>query len=100
MQLIGLVRSTAFKLCRDESILINAVAPGPVDTPISEITKKFVPIENFTPMKLLIESLDKIIDEDFTGRVIECSNKKIHLFEFSGFSDENSRFLIEDMIRL
>ena len=93
------MRSTSFKLRRDESILINAVAPGPVDTPISEITKKFVPAEKFTPMKLLVESLDKIIDEDFTGRVIECSNKDISFFEFADFSNENSRFLIEDMTR-
>ena len=98
-QLVGLVRASSIKLCRDESILINAVGPGPVDTPIAAMLKNFVPAEQFTPMNLMVKALDKIVDEDFTGQVIECTNKNLNLVKFAEFSCANSRELIESMTR-
>lgn len=97
--MVGLTRSTSYKLRRDESILINVIAPGPVDTPISEMTKKFVPIEHFTPMSLLIKALDMLIKDDAGGRIVECSNKEFYLRDPVPFSDDNAAFLMEDMIR-
>lgn len=79
--------------------MLNIVAPGPVDTPISEITKKSVPIEQFTPMSLLVQSLDRFLDEDITGKVIECSNKNMYIREPVEFADENAKILISDMER-
>ncbi|KAJ4345201.1 uncharacterized protein N0V89_011330 [Didymosphaeria variabile] len=97
--LVGLARSTGLKLERDESILISVIAPGPVDTPISEITKKYVPAEHFTPMDLMVKALDKVVDERLGGQVLECSNANMYIREPLAFSDDNTKFLIGDMSR-
>lgn len=78
--------------------MFNAIAPGPVDTPISAEMKKHVAPEKFTPMNHLVDALDMILDsKDMTGEVIECTNKEVKVFEFAGFSNSNSTELIGDM---
>lgn len=98
-QIVGLVRASSFKLRKHESITINTICPGPVDTGISDIMKKVVPEEHFTPMSVVIEAFKKFVDEDITGQVAEASNTQFYLRDPVAYSDTNSEFLIEDMKR-
>lgn len=78
--------------------MINAIGPGPVDTPISAEMKKHVAEEHFTPMIHLVKALDLILDsKDMAGEVVECTNKEVKVFKFADFDNENSRKLIGDM---
>lgn len=56
-------------------------------------------MEKFTPMRLLVEALERCIDNDMGGQVIECSVKDIYLRDPVEYANENARFLIEDMTR-
>ncbi|KIW95799.1 uncharacterized protein Z519_02863 [Cladophialophora bantiana CBS 173.52] len=97
--IVGLVRASSFKLLQTESLTINAICPGPVDTGISDIMKKVVPAEHFTPMSVVLGAFEKFVEENVTGQVAECSNKTFYLRDPVDYSDDNSRFLIEDMKR-
>lgn len=98
---MGLTRSSSQKLRRDESITINVISPGPVDTAISKDKEmqKVVPTERFTPLELVVRAAEKILDEDITGQVLECSNQKYYSRQPVDFSDDNTRTLMEDMQR-
>ncbi len=96
---MGLVRSASFKLIRTESITLNTICPGPVDTGISDLMKKVVPAEHFTPMSVVMSAFEHFVDGDVTGQVAECSNKKFYLRDPVDYSDYNARYLIEDMKR-
>lgn len=57
-------------------------------------------MENFTPLELVVEAAEQILAGDYTGAVLECSNKKIYKRVQVDYSDENSKWLIEDMHRM
>ncbi|KAK5222257.1 hypothetical protein LTR72_006514 [Exophiala xenobiotica] len=97
--IVGLVRASSHKLRKTESITINTICPGPVDTGISEQMKKVVPEERFTPMSVVLGAFEKFLDEDITGQVAEASNKQFYLRLPVEYADENSEFLVEDMKR-
>lgn len=96
---MALVRSSSHKLRHDEAITINAISPGPVDTTISEFMKTVVPPERFTPLELVLQAAERILDEDITGQVFECSNQQYYQRQPVDYADENPKFLIEDMTR-
>ncbi|KAF7552100.1 hypothetical protein G7Z17_g4528 [Cylindrodendrum hubeiense] len=76
---IGLLRSASEKLRKNESITLNAISPGPVDTSISGVMKKVVPTEHFTSMNVILDALDKLLDEDITGQVVEYLPQSFYL---------------------
>lgn len=92
-------RSASYRLHRDESITVNLISPGPADTNISDVLKDVVPREHLTPLSLIVDALDKILDEDITGQVLECSNQKFYLRQPVDYSDASAKFLLQDMKR-
>lgn len=98
-QVIGLLRSASEKLRKNESISLNAISPGPVNTSISDVLKEVVPTEHFTTMSVILDALDKILDEDITGQVFECSSQKFYLREPVEYCDKSAEFLLQDMKR-
>ncbi|KAH7018816.1 hypothetical protein EDB80DRAFT_869500 [Ilyonectria destructans] len=96
---IGLLRSASEKLRKNESISLNAISPGPVNTSISDVLKEVVPTEHFTTMSVILDALDKILDEDITGQVFECSSQKFYLREPVEYCDKSAEFLLQDMKR-
>lgn len=98
--MVGLVRSSSSKLRRMEDITINAISPGPVDTDISSRMKKEVPAEDFTPFSRLLTVLDKILDEDITGQIIECTSLSYFSRQPVPYADSNVKSILEDMKRI
>lgn len=84
---------------KTESVALNTICPGPVDTGIDPLMRKVVPVEKFTPMSVVMEAFNKFVKEDITGQVAECSNKQFYLRHAVDYADENAKFLIEDMKR-
>ncbi|KAH6662484.1 hypothetical protein B0J14DRAFT_707596 [Halenospora varia] len=95
--IVGLIRSAAPKIHRDEGITLNAIAPGPVDTGINPNMHLVVPPEHMTPMKTLLDAFDKFIDEDITGEIAECASDGIYLRKHVDFANGSAKFLNEDM---
>ena len=98
--MVGLVRSSSTKLRKTENITINAISPGPVNTDISSRMKEVVPAEDFTPFGRLLTVLDKILDEDITGQIIECTNLSYFLRQPVPYADSNIESILGDMKRI
>lgn len=96
---MGLVRSSSQKLRKTESIALNAISPGPVNTTLSDVMQDLVPVHHFTPLSVIVDALDKILDDDITGQVVECSSQAYYLREPVGYCDGSAKFLLEDMKR-
>ncbi|KAH9204668.1 hypothetical protein DL95DRAFT_230819, partial [Leptodontidium sp. 2 PMI_412] len=92
--IVGLVRSAAPKLWRDEHVTINTVCPGPIDTGIADFSH-IIPTGYYTKMSVVIDAYDKFIKEDVTGQVAECSNECFYLRDHPEFSNDVARFLVE-----
>lgn len=82
---------------KNESIALNIICPGPVNTAISDVLKEVVPTEHFTTISVILDALDKVLDNDFTGQVLECSSQEFYLREPVDYCDESARFLLQDM---
>jgi 15-hydroxyprostaglandin dehydrogenase (NAD) len=56
-----------------------------------------VPLEHMTPMKTVLNSFDKFIDEDITGQIAEVASDGIYLRKPVEFANGSAKFLNEDM---
>ncbi|KAK7415659.1 hypothetical protein QQX98_005691 [Neonectria punicea] len=94
---VGLLRSASYKLRKNESIALNVICPGPVNTSISDVLKDVVPNEYFTTISVILDALGKVLENDIAGQVLECSSQEFYLREPVDYCDESARFLLQDM---
>jgi 15-hydroxyprostaglandin dehydrogenase (NAD) len=95
---IGLVRSAATVLYKQDKIALNAICPAMVMTNLTpENIRGTFPQEHFTPMSTIMRAYDSFLDDDaLHGQTVIASVDKLHFEKMPRWADDSLRWIGEE----